>query len=51
MKSKRFSTNKMRDFYEVAEKNNNKRLRLQTDQEFLQNEIKNLNKKCNVNMF
>ena len=50
MKSKRFSTNKMRDFYEVAEKNN-KRLRLQTDQEFLQNEIKNLNKKYNVNMF
>ena len=50
MKSRRFIARKMRDFYEVK-KRKNKPMRLQTDQKFIQNEIKNLNKKYNVQLF
>ena len=42
----------MRDFYEeVSEKMKMKPIRLQSDQEFIQYEIKNLNTKYNVQMF
>ena len=52
MKSRRFLAKKMNIFYEeVDEKGKGKQIRLQTDQEFLQNEFKRLNKKHNVDMF
>ena len=42
----------MLDFYEeVSEKMKRKPMRFQTDQEFIQYEIKNLNTKYNVQMF
>ena len=52
MKSRRFIAKKMNKFYEeVGEKGKGKQICLQTDQEFLQNEFKRLNKKHNVDMF
>ena len=51
MRSRRFIARKMHNFYEeLCKKRKNKPMRLQTDQEFSQNEIKNLNKKFNVQM-
>ena len=41
----------MQTFYEEVEHKRKERMRLQTDLEFQQNEIKNLNKKYNVEMF
>ena len=52
MTSRRFILNKMRDFYEeVAGERKNVHMRLQIDQESIQNEIKNLNKKYNIDKF
>ena len=52
MKKRHLLSKKMAVFYdEVSEKRKNTRLRLQTDLEFQQNEIKKLNKKYNVDMF
>ena len=52
MKKRHLLSKKMAVFYdEVSEKRKNTRLRLQTDLEFQQNEIKKLNKKYNVEMF
>ena len=52
MKWRRFIANKMYDFYEeVNEKRYNKHLRLQTNKEFIQNEIKMLNDKYIFRMF
>ena len=52
MKSRRFIPKKMSEFYEeVDEKRKRRKMSLQTDQEFLQNEFKRLNKKYNVNVF
>ena len=52
MKKRHLLKNKMELFYqEVNNKIKDKRMRLQTDLEFQQNEIKKLNKKCNVEMF
>ena len=50
MKSGRFIARNMLDFYEEV-KEKNKLIRLQKDQKFIQNEIKNLHKKYNVQMF
>ena len=51
-KKRRLLKNKMELFYqEVNNKRKDKRMRLQTDLEFQQNEIKKLNKKYNVEMF
>ena len=41
----------MQTFYEKVEHKRKERMRVQTDLEFQQNEIKNLNKKYNVEMF
>ena len=41
----------MQTFYEEVEHKRKERMRVQTDLEFQQNEIKNLNKKYNVEMF
>ena len=54
MKSRRFIAKKIHNFYEeAAEKMKRKptKMRLQTDKEFIQNIIKKLNKKYNVDMF
>ena len=52
MKSRRLLAKKLNEFYiEVAQKRNNKKMRLQVNQEFQQNEIKQLNKKLQVEMF
>ena len=52
MKWRRFIANKMYDFYEeVNEKRYHKHMRLQTDKEFIQNEIKMLNEKYTFRMF
>lgn len=53
MKSRRFIAKKIHNFYEeAAEKmQKNTKIRLQTDKEFIQNIIKKLNKKYNVDMF
>ena len=52
MKKRHLLSQKMEIFYqEVENKRKNKRMRLQTDLEFLQTEIKRLNKKHNVEMF
>ena len=52
MKKRHLLKNKMELFYqEVNNKTKDKRMHLQTDLEFQQNEIKKLNKKYNVEMF
>ena len=52
MKKIHLLKNKMEFFYqEVNNKRKDKRMRLQTDLEFQQNEIRQLNKKYNVEMF
>ena len=52
MKKRHMLSRKMESFYqEVEAKRKNKRMRLQTDFEFQQTEIKKLNKKYNVEMF
>ena len=52
MKSRKSILNKMEIFYkEVEGKRKGQKTRLQTDQEFKQNKIFNLNKKYNVDMF
>ena len=52
MKKKNLLKNKMELFYEeVNNKRKDKEMRLQTDLEFQQNDIKRLNKKYNVDMF
>ena len=52
MKKRHLLSRKIEIFYqEVENKRKNKRMRLQTDLEFQQNEIKKLNKKHNVEMF
>ena len=53
MRKKSNLVNKLEIFYEEIEskRNKNEKMRLQTDQEFQQNEIKKLNVKYNVEMF
>ena len=52
MKKRHLLNKKMEMFYqEVSKKRKNNPMRLQTDLEFQQNEIKKLNKKYNVEMF
>ena len=53
MKSRRNLASKLEIFYKEIQKKrvNNEKIRLQTDQEFQQNEIKKLNRKYNVEMF
>ena len=52
MKSRKSTLNKMEIFYtEVEGKRKGQKTRLQTDQEFKQNKISDLNKKYNVDMF
>ena len=52
MRSRRLLAKKLQKFYtEVSTKRNNQKMRLQVDQEFQQNEIKQLNKKYLVKMF
>ena len=52
MKKRHLLSRKIEIFYqEVENKRKNKRMRLQTDLEFQQNEIKKVNKKHNVEMF
>ena len=53
MKSRRNLASKLEIFYKEIQKKrlNNEKMRLQTDQEFQQNEIKKLNRKYNVEMF
>ena len=53
MKARRNLPNKLELFYKEIQKKrpNNEKMRLQTDQEFQQNEIKKLNQKYNVEMF
>ena len=52
MKSKKFILNKMEILYkEVEGKRKDKKTRVQTDQEFRQNKIFDLNEKYNVDMF
>ena len=53
MKKRSNLVNKLADFYNEIEgkRNKNEKMRLQTDQEFQQNEIKKLNLKYNVEMF
>ena len=50
MKKRNLLKKKMQTFYEEVEHKRKERMRLQTDLEFQQNEIKNLNKKY-VEMF
>ena len=52
MRSRRNSAKNLDNFYiDSLKKRNNKRMRLQVDQVFQQNEIKKLNEKFSVNMF
>ena len=52
MRSRRLLGKKLNRFYlEIVQKRNNKKMRLQVDQEFQQNEIKHLNKKFQVEIF
>ena len=52
MKKRHLLKKKMELFYEeISNKKSNETMRLQTDLEFQQNEIKKLNKKHNVEMF
>ena len=51
MKKRTLLKNKMKMFYEEIENKRKDRMRLQTDLEFQQKEIKKLNKKYNVEMF
>ena len=51
MKKRNLLKKKMQIFYEEVEHKRKERMRLQTDLKFQQNEIKNLNKKYNVEMF
>ena len=52
MRSRRNSAKNLNNFYiDSLKKRNNKRMRLQADQVFQQNEIKQLNEKFSVNMF
>ena len=51
MKKRNLLKKKMQIFYEEIQHKRKERMRLQTDLEFQQNEIKNLNKKYNVEMF
>ena len=53
MRKKSNLVNKLETFYKEIEskRNKNEKMRLQTDQEFQQNEIKKLNLKYNVEMF
>ena len=53
MKSRRNLASKLEIFYKEIQKKrlDNEKMRLQTDQEFQQNEIKKLNQKYNVEMF
>ena len=52
MRSRRNSAKNLNNFYiDSLKKRNNKRMRLQADQVFQQNEIKKLNEKFSVNMF
>ena len=51
MKKRNLLKKKMQTFYEKVEHKRKERMRLQTDLEIQQNEIKNLNKKYNVEMF
>ena len=53
MRKKSNLVNKLETFYKEIESkhNKNEKMRLQTDQEFQQNEIKKLNVKYNVEMF
>ena len=51
MKKRALLKNKMKMLYEEIENKRKDRMRLQTDLEFQQNEIKKLNKKYNVEMF
>ena len=53
MKSRRNLASKLEIFYKEIQKKrpNNEKMKLQTDQEFQQNEIKKLNQKYNVEMF
>ena len=53
MKSRRNLASKLEIFYKEIQKKrlNNEKMRLQTDREFQQNEIKKLNQKYNVEMF
>ena len=53
MKMRHLLRKKMEDFYNdiLPKRTDNKTMRLQTDLEFQQNEIKQLNKKFNVEMF
>ena len=51
IKKRALLKNKMKMFYEEIENKRKDRMRLQTDLEFQQNEIKKLNKKYNVEMF
>ena len=51
MKKRNLLRKKMQTFYEEVEHKRKERTRLQTDLEFQQNDLKNLNKKYNVEMF
>ena len=51
MKKRNLLKKKMQTFYEEVEHKRKERMRVQTDLEFQQNKIKNLNKKYNVEMF
>ena len=53
MRARKNLVNKLEIFYKEIQKKrkNNEKIRLQTDQEFQQNEIKKLNKKYNIEMF
>ena len=51
MKKRSLLKKKMEAFYEEVSQKRKGKMRLQTDLEFQQNEIKNLNKKYNVEMF
>ena len=51
MKKRSLLKKKMEAFYEEVSQKRKEKMRLQTDLEFQQNEIKNLNKKYNVEMF
>ena len=51
IKKRNLLRKKMQTFYEEVEHKRKERTRLQTDLEFQQNDLKNLNKKYNVEMF
>ena len=52
MKTRNLLAKKMEQFYNnIQKKRSGKRMRLQTDQEFKQQKIYDLNKKFNVDMF